>query len=51
MCLARTVKRPGYEKLVALRYWNEAYVPYEEYERTRKTGKVKGSRSWVPDYF
>jgi carbamoyl-phosphate synthase large subunit len=49
--LGEEVRTNGYEKLVALRYWNEVYLPVGDYERARKTGKVKGSKSWIPDYF
>jgi len=49
--LGEDVRTEGYERLVCLRYWNEVYLPYGEYERARRTGKVKGSESWIPDYF
>jgi carbamoyl-phosphate synthase large subunit len=49
--LGEAIRREGYERLVCLRYWNEVYVPYVDYERARKTGKVRGSGSWIPGYF
>lgn len=49
--LGEEIRPQGYEKLVCLRYWNEVYVPHVDYEKARKTGKVKGSGSWIPDYF
>ncbi len=51
LVLGESIQTKGYERMVCLRYWNEVYVPYDEYEKARKTGKVDGSRSWVPDYF
>jgi carbamoyl-phosphate synthase large subunit len=51
LVLGESIKTASYERLVCLRYWNEVYVPYAEYERAKKTGKVKSSRSWVPEYF
>jgi carbamoyl-phosphate synthase large subunit len=49
--LGEAVRTEGYERLVCLRYWNEVYVPYSDYEKAGRTGKVKGSGSWIPDYF
>jgi carbamoyl-phosphate synthase large subunit len=49
--LGEEVRPEGYERLVCLRYWNEVYLPYRDYERAKKTGRVRGSSSWVPDYF
>ena len=49
--LGEEVRTEGYERLVCLRYWNEVYLPYGDYEQAKSTGKVKGSGSWIPDYF
>jgi carbamoyl-phosphate synthase large subunit len=49
--MGEEIRTQGYERLICLRYWNEVYVPYGDYERARKTGKVEGSGSWIPDYF
>jgi carbamoyl-phosphate synthase large subunit len=39
------------EKLVALRYWNEIYVPQETMEKAMSASQVNVSGSFVPDYF
>ena len=49
--LHEDVSVPDYKKLVALRYWNEVYVPFETFETTMKSGFVRGDQSTVPDYF
>jgi len=49
--LGEETRTRGYEKLVCLRYWNEVYLPYKDYAKAKKTGKVSGSASWIPDYF
>jgi len=49
--LGEKIRTEGYEKLVCLRYWNEIYVPYQEYENARRTGSVKGGNSRIPEYF
>ncbi|HVC27468.1 MAG TPA: ATP-grasp domain-containing protein [Nitrososphaerales archaeon] len=49
--LGEEVRTEGYERLVCLRYWNEVYLPYGDYERAKSTGEVRGSGSWIPDYF
>jgi carbamoyl-phosphate synthase large subunit len=49
--LGEEVRTEGYEKLVCLRYWNEIYLPYGDYEQAKSTGRVRGSGSWIPDYF
>ena len=40
-----------YQRLVCFRYWNEVYIPYSTYEKTRKQGFIKDPDSIVPDYF
>jgi len=42
---------PKYRRLIAMRYWNEVYVPLESYELASKTGRVDVEDSFVPDYF
>jgi len=49
--LGEEIRTEGYERLVCLRYWNEVYLPYGDYEQAKKTGRVRGSSSWIPDYF
>ncbi|HXQ93321.1 MAG TPA: ATP-grasp domain-containing protein [Nitrososphaerales archaeon] len=49
--LHEDVSVPEYKKLVALRFWNEVYVPQETFEAALKSGSVNGDRSFVPDYF
>jgi len=49
--LGEKVRTEGYERLVCLRYWNEVYLPYGDYEQAKRTGRVRGSGSWIPDYF
>ena len=43
-----TVKE--YEKLVALRYWNEVYVPQATFEAAAK-GNVQSDKAFIPEYF
>jgi carbamoyl-phosphate synthase large subunit len=49
--LGEAIRTDGYERLVCLRYWNEVYLPYSDYEQAKKTGRVRGSDSWIPEYF
>jgi carbamoyl-phosphate synthase large subunit len=49
--LGEAVRKEGYERLVCLRYWSEVYLPYSDYEQAKKTGKVRASGSWIPEYF
>jgi carbamoyl-phosphate synthase large subunit len=49
--LGEEIRTKGYERLVCLRYWNEVYLPYKDYEEARRTGRARGSGSWIPDYF
>jgi len=49
--LGEVIRLEGYERLVCLRYWNEVYLAYSDYEQTRESGKVRGSGSWITDYF
>lgn len=39
-----------YQRLVCFRYWNEVYVPYSTYERTKKHGFIKNSDALVSNY-
>ena len=41
----------SYRKIVALRYWNELYVPLEAYEETRRSGETKSDASFLAEYF
>lgn len=49
--LGEDIKIERYQKLVCMRYWNEVYVPYSTYEKTRDTGRVEKADSFIPDYF
>jgi carbamoyl-phosphate synthase large subunit len=49
--LGERPRRRRVKELVALRYWNEVYLPRSEYERTTRRGSTSGARSFVPDYF
>jgi carbamoyl-phosphate synthase large subunit len=49
--LGEEIHAQAYKRLVCLRYWNEVYVPFSDYEQAASTGKVSGSGSWIPDYF
>ena len=49
--LGEEIRAEGYQRLVCLRYWNEVYLPYGDYEQAERTGKVRDSGSWIPDYF
>lgn len=49
--LGESVRVEKYERMLCLRYWNEVYVPYSEYETTMMTGRVRGSGSWVSKDF
>jgi carbamoyl-phosphate synthase large subunit len=39
------------KELVALRYWNEIYLPRSEYEKTVRTGTTEKGSSFTYDYF
>lgn len=41
----------GYQRLVAMRYWNEVYVRQSTYDRTRKRKEFSGPDSAVLPYF
>ena len=49
--LGEEIKITNYQKLVCMRYWNEVYVPYSNYEKTDKLKKVVSSDSFIPNYF
>lgn len=49
--LGETLTRPNTKEIVALRYLNEVYVRREDYEETSRTGRSRGVRSFIPDYF
>jgi carbamoyl-phosphate synthase large subunit len=48
--LGEEVSIRNYEKLVALRYWNEVYVRQDAFEAASR-GNVHGDKSFIPDYF
>jgi carbamoyl-phosphate synthase large subunit len=37
--------------LVALRYWNEVYVPYRSFNKLSELGESTRPESFIPDYF
>lgn len=49
--LGEGIRIEDYQKLVCLRYWNEVFLSYPEYENTNTTGKVETTESFVPGYF
>jgi carbamoyl-phosphate synthase large subunit len=49
--LKEQIHPPEYQKLVALRYWSEVYVPRSAFENVATTGQVKAGDSFVLDYF
>lgn len=49
--LGESIRVENYQKLVCLRFWNELYLSYPEYEHAKKTGSVEKSESFVPGYF
>jgi carbamoyl-phosphate synthase large subunit len=40
-----------YEELACFRFWNELFVPLDEYEGAGESGTVEKSGAFVPDYF
>ena len=49
--LGEEIKINAYQKLVCMRYWNEVYLPYATYEKTKNVGKVSNSDSFILNYF
>jgi carbamoyl-phosphate synthase large subunit len=49
--LGEGIRIDGYQTLVCLRFWNELYLSYSEYEDLKNSGKVEKSESFVPGYF
>ncbi len=47
------VQVESYQRLVAMRYWNEVYIPYSTYEKVPSIGKVETNHqdSFIADYF
>src|SRR5579872_3545760 len=45
--LGEEIKIDAYQKLVCMRYWNEVYVPYATYEKTKNMGKISNSDSFI----
>ncbi len=48
--LGEEISVQKYEKLIALRYWNEVYVPQDAFEAAAR-GSVPAGKGVVPDYF
>ena len=51
--LGEEVKVTSYDRLFCGRYYNEVYVPLEEYERVSRVPQVEiqNTNSFIPDYF
>jgi len=49
--LGEDIKIESYQKLICLRYWNEVYVPYSNYQEMTSMKRIENSDSFVPDYF
>jgi carbamoyl-phosphate synthase large subunit len=50
--LGESLSIPAIEKnLVALRYWNEVYVPYSSFRMFSELGESTSPESFIPDYF
>src|SRR2546428_12801386 len=49
--LGEDIKIDSYQKLICLRYWNEVYVPYSNYQKMTNMKRIENSDSFVPDYF
>jgi carbamoyl-phosphate synthase large subunit len=49
--LGENVKVGAYKKIVALRFYDEVYVPKSDYDRLDKERRISGSGSTIPDYF
>ena len=52
-CMDEAVKVERYDRIVCLRYWNEVYVPREQYDAAAATGhaRLTDSQSFIPSYF
>jgi len=49
--LGEDIRIESYQKLMCLRYWNEVYVPYSNYQKMTSMKRIENSDSFVPDYF
>ena len=49
--LGEDIQIDDYQRLVCLRFWNEVFLSYSEYEAAKNTGAVEKSESFVPGYF
>ena len=49
--LGEDIKIENYQKFVCLRYWNELYVPYSNYQEMSNTKRIENSDAFIPDYF
>jgi carbamoyl-phosphate synthase large subunit len=47
----KVAQQAKYKKLVALRYWNELFVPLETYQKASTSGVISGRESFIPEYF
>ncbi len=48
--LGEEIRISSYSKLVCMRYWNEVYVPFYEYEKLQKEHRIEGrNSSFIPD--
>jgi carbamoyl-phosphate synthase large subunit len=51
LLLGESMHVEHYERLVCLRFWDELYLPYPEYENAKSKGTVNSSGSFIPGYF
>ena len=51
LCLGEGIRIDGYQRLICLRFWNELYLSYQEYEDAKNVGMVEKSDALVPEYF
>lgn len=49
--LKERIKVDHHDSIICLRYWNEVYVPYADYERLAEGKKIDDSGSFIPEYF
>jgi carbamoyl-phosphate synthase large subunit len=51
LLLGESMQVEHYERLVCLRFWDELYLSYPEYEDAKSKGTVSSSESFIPGYF
>jgi hypothetical protein len=51
LLLGESMQVERYQRLVCLRFWDELYLSYPEYEDAKSKGTVNSSESFIPGYF